>query len=328
MKSDRRHELETNVLANRLGAVIETGRPVGGLVLIGIVLIIVAALGYGAFTSWTHKANSEAWTEFYLLDDGNAEAFNTVVESFPSSSAAPWARQAMGDSQLARGIDLLYTNRATGETMIGDAVTSYKAVLDSTYDNELRYKAMLGLAQAYESLGKLDDAIKQFEQVEKSPAPAAITKLARERIEWLRNDASKNFYRWFASLKPAPDAPPPLPNNLSVPPTAPDISFPTKDALNLTTPTTAADSRAEASTSGTAIQIKSDPPTTNSQSGAAAPVETKIDSSNNTSAPNANTPAANLAPAGSAPPAPSGPVVPAPSPATNENASQPPSPVK
>ena len=313
MKSERRHELETNALAERLGSVIETGKPIGGLVLGGLALILVAALGYGAYSSWTHKANSDAWTEYYLMSgEGNGEAFNSVVELYPSSTAAPWARLAMADSQQARGIDSLYTNRATGEQMIGEAISSYKAVLDSTYEEELRYKASIGLAQCYESLGKLDDAIKQYEIVEKSFAPPAVATLARERIDWLKSEASKSFYSWFASLKPAPDAPPAIPSNLSIPPTAPDLNFPNKDALGVPisggvnikgeTPTNAtpADSQAKSS-SGLGLELP--PVPAGSPASAASPVPAVLPSIPDVPAPN-SAPANAPLPSGNLPPSP------------------------
>lgn len=227
MKSERRHELQTNVLANQLGTAIESSRPIAPLVLGGLAVVVVAAIGFGVYNSYAQKANSEAWTEYYLnIGSGDAEAFNTVVDQFPSSSAAPWARQMMGDNQLLRGTEALYRSRAEGEQLIEEAIDSYKAVIEATNEPELRSKASIGLAQAYESLGKIDEALKFYGDVEKSGSQPTLVQMAAERSAWLRTDSSKKFYEWFATLKTTPDLPPALPSSLSTPPATPDITFP------------------------------------------------------------------------------------------------------
>ena len=55
MKSEHRHELQTNELANRLGTGIEKVQPYSQVVLAGVIVLAVAAVGWGIYSSVTRK---------------------------------------------------------------------------------------------------------------------------------------------------------------------------------------------------------------------------------------------------------------------------------
>ena len=228
MKSQRRHELQTNYLADHLGTAVQTGKPYAMWVTIGLVAAIVLALGYGIYASQAAKANARAWGDYYFnIGAGDAEVFQQVAEDHPGTAASQWAMQAWADNQLLLGLEQLYTNRKQGESSIQSAIEAYEGILKSSYEIELKSRAAMGLAQAYESLGKLDEATRYYQQVASSSLDG-FARLATQRIAWIKSGEGKSFYDWFASVRSNPAPPPALPSDLSRPPQMPDMTFPDK----------------------------------------------------------------------------------------------------
>lgn len=224
MKSEERHQLQTNYLADRLGGTLETARPYGRIVLLGVLGVGAIALAWGVYSSLNRKSVSAAWTEYYFsLNTGDAESFKAVMEGHPGTSAGVWALQTAGDEYLADGIDALYRDRARGEELLGKAIESFEEV-KSKGQGELRTRALLGLAQTHESLGELDKAKEFYNQVVAAAFQPAVTEFARERLKHIESLGGKEFYTWFGTLKPA--ATPPMKFNLDAPPSsAPDMQF-------------------------------------------------------------------------------------------------------
>ena len=228
MKSQRRHELQTNYLADHLGTAVQTGRPYAMWVAIAIGAAIVLAIAYGVYATQTAKANAEAWGDYYFnLGAGDAEAFQQVAEDHPNTVAADWAMQTWADNQSLLGLDQLYTNRQQAEATLQSAIEAYEGVLKDSRESELKSRAAMGLAQAYEALGKLDEATRYYQQVTASSQDGFAT-LAAQRLAWIKSGEGKSFYDWFASVRSTPEPPPALPGDLSRPPQSPDISFPQK----------------------------------------------------------------------------------------------------
>ncbi|MFO1065350.1 MAG: hypothetical protein U0892_15905 [Pirellulales bacterium] len=140
----------------------------------------------------------------------------------------------MADGQLLAGLDLIYTDRDQAEEKINSAIKSYESLVATTLDMELKDRATMGLAQAYEGLGKLDEAAKYYQQVSESKVLPAVATTATERLAWIRSPQAKEFYTWFSSTKPKPDAPPIIPSDLTQPPKSPDISL--SPNVNVTLP--------------------------------------------------------------------------------------------
>lgn len=234
MKSDRRHELQKNELADRLASGIESTRSYLPAVLGGIGLLVVASIAWGIYGSYTKSQASAAWTEFYFnLTRGDADSFVDLAQDHAGSSAASWARQIAGDNYLQRGISTLYTNKADAKELIGKAIKAFEEVNQQTSNTDLRAKALLGLAQAHESLGEIDKATGYFQQLSKTTTQPLLVAEANKRLAFLTSSSGKEFYAWFSKLDPKPDAPITLPSDMMLPPTTPDLQFgPTDTSLN------------------------------------------------------------------------------------------------
>ena len=228
MKSERRHDLQTNELAGTLGSGIEKVQPFVQYVVGGLVIAALAAIGWGVYTSFARKNAAAAWTEYYFtLNTGDAESFKAIADKHPGSAAAVWAQQTAGDEYLADGIDALYRDRGQGTELIKNAIKSFEEVSQSAPSDDLKTRATLGLAQAHEALGEIDKAKDLYQEVISAGLQPAITTVATNRVAFLNSQAGKDFYAWFDKLKPAPAAPPKMPGDLSVPPTSPNLQFDT-----------------------------------------------------------------------------------------------------
>ncbi|MCA9131828.1 MAG: tetratricopeptide repeat protein [Planctomycetales bacterium] len=234
MKSERRHQLEKNELADRLAWGIESARSYLPIVLGGVALLALGSIGWGLYSSSARKKASAAWTEFYFqLIGSDADTYLDIADDYPRSAAAGWAQQIAGDLYLQRGVEALYRNKGEGKELLAQAIEAYEQADKTAHTPDLRSKALLGLAQAHESLGEIDKAIGYYQQLAKTAPQAAVINEANERLAFLSSDSGKDFYGWFTKLDPKPDAPIDMPSNL-MPPGSPDIQFgPTTDLGNL-----------------------------------------------------------------------------------------------
>jgi hypothetical protein len=65
MKTERRHELQTNVLADWLGRQIEAIRPYAGTIVTGVLVIVIVLIGYSIWNTWSAGSAAIAWSEFF-----------------------------------------------------------------------------------------------------------------------------------------------------------------------------------------------------------------------------------------------------------------------
>ncbi len=224
MKSERRHKLEQNVLADYLGLWLAKVRPAFPVIGAAVAVAVVGSLIYAIYSASRTRGASSAWSEFYFkLADNDAASFNDVADMFPNSEAGRWARQRAADRNLARGIELLYTNRSEGVELIEQAIAGYEEVERSARNPRLQAFAWFGLAKAHEALGHVEEAKRYYEKVVAADLPPAILQYTSDRLAFLNSPEGQEFYAWFSQLNPQPAAPPAIPG----------LSSPTSDMPNL-----------------------------------------------------------------------------------------------
>jgi hypothetical protein len=213
MKSKRRHELQTNDLADRLGHVIERIRPYTTMIMLVFVgIVVILAAGYYLAKRQADKQGL-AWRYFMAAGTDPqrdvSEQLSEVADDFEGTAAALWASQTAGDLELARGIRMLFTDRALADTSLTQARNYFRDVIDNSdvtnYPMLLR-RARFGLAQTHEALGELDKAKESYALVSEGSADDAIATVAKERIARLEKRNVDEFYAWFADQKPVPPA--------------------------------------------------------------------------------------------------------------------------
>ncbi len=211
MKSKRRHELQTNELADTLGQWIERVRPhmtMIGLLVVGVVAIL-AAWYYVAYSRESERA--QAWRSY--MDAGSdpqsdpVSELSAVADRYADTVAGLWAAQTAADLESAQGVRLLFQDRAKAETSLNAAESTYRDILDHKQIADspmLQRRANLGLAETLEALGQLEEAGTYYQAVIDAENDSAVGKAAQQRLARLEMASTRSWYNWFSRQKPVP----------------------------------------------------------------------------------------------------------------------------
>lgn len=206
MKTQRRHELQTNELADRIGHYLQQAKPYSrhiGLGLLAAVLIVGASL---YLINQQAVAHGVSWSEFLrAFHSFDPKALAEVGKIHEGTAAALWARQSAGDFDLAEGARLLYRDRKEAARLLEEAETSYLYVEKQGAKYPLLVdRARFGLAQVYESMSRVDKAREYYEKVSQTAKDSVLGTAARQRAERLNDKAVERWYAWFERQEPPP----------------------------------------------------------------------------------------------------------------------------
>ena len=202
MKTQRRHELQTNQLADWLGKQIERIRPYSTTI-IAVIIGLIAIAGTYMYLNRVQRGEAQvAWNAFYLaINSQDAEQLRDVAVTFRDSDPGRWAQLAAADIDLATGITGLFRDRELATRSLEQAKKDYQAVIDiATAGTDLYYKAQFGLAQANESLGELEAASELYEEL--AERESAVGLAAKQRLEALKKNATRELYEALATHAP------------------------------------------------------------------------------------------------------------------------------
>lgn len=213
MKTQRRHELATNVLADWLGEKIETLKPYSAAVSATALAVVVVIF---ATVFWYQKREAgaaQAWESYFAALEGQnpddaADDLARVADDYSQSPAGLWSRLSLADTQLAKGVEDLFKDRPAARKALEEAINDYRAVLDKAPgDSLLAERATFGLAEAYESKNELDSAREEYRKLLDRWPNGAFSALAKDRLADLDRKMTKDFYDWFAKQSPQPKQP-------------------------------------------------------------------------------------------------------------------------
>ena len=205
MKSEERHKLQQNALAEWITQTFAAIRPYQNAVLAAIIVLILA--GFFAFWWFGESAaqSGETWTQlFTAFNENNPAALEKVADANPSSRAAPVADIVAADLLLAQGCNMLFVNKPTANQQLNKAVELYQLVVTRSSSPTLRAQATLGLAKSWEALGKLDAAASTYSQVKTDWPGTVYAKMASRRLDDLKRISTKELYDKFARFEPKP----------------------------------------------------------------------------------------------------------------------------
>jgi hypothetical protein len=232
MKSERRHELKHNELADWLGERMQAFQPHATAILLGAAILFAAVIGSIWYFGGENQTAATGWSKYFnaLNDREPAKVLEKLASEKTGGKAELWSYQAMGDMQLGQGAAMLHSDRTEAQKLLQQAEASYKQVENAT-DPMLKTRARLGLAKVYESLCKPEEAHKYYELAADVSKSSAIGKVAAADAQRLKNSRQVAFLEWFAKQTPKRPAPMPgagfgspgLPSSL---PERPDISLP------------------------------------------------------------------------------------------------------
>jgi hypothetical protein len=232
MKTERRHELQQNALADVLTEWIEAVKPYSTAILGGIIAVLVL-IGVAAYLSQQAAQQQEvAWDDVFVNPEPSGTATPEdqqrlrrdrllgVADEYGDSPAGLYARLTAAESLLTGGIDHLFEDKAKGTDELREAIKHFTQVLEVADEPLFVHKATLGLARAHESLNELPKAREYYQKL--IDQKGVFSHLAEARLKDLDRTSTKDFYDWFAQQQPVPRA-----NTLpGIPGLGPEFGFP------------------------------------------------------------------------------------------------------
>ena len=205
MKSERRHELQHNELADWLAKSAEMLKPYQNIALAVGAVVLVAVLGYTWWSRESAAQATQAWDEINaVLEGGNVAKLAKVIDDYPNTNVAQMSALMLADSYLGEGCARLFVNKATAQEDLNRAVRLYESVRQESPASSLLARATFGLARAKEAKGELGPAEQLYEEVATKLPSGAYTAAATQRLEDLKRPATKSMYDQFARFDPKP----------------------------------------------------------------------------------------------------------------------------
>jgi hypothetical protein len=224
MKTERRHELQHNVLADSLERWIEAMKPYSRAVLAGVIGAVVLFAVWGYMANQSRERAAAAWNEYYAAlaptSTDPREALSSLVSRFPGTPVGQAARAVLADIQLDDGTTRLFMDKSAGRDELQKAAEMYQALLLEADEPSMLARATFGLARAHEALGKdLPRAVDEYRSIARKWPNSPYVDEAEARAKSLESDETKSFYDWFAKY----ERPKPVANELGVPGARPDF---------------------------------------------------------------------------------------------------------
>jgi tetratricopeptide (TPR) repeat protein len=231
MKSERSQVQESNLLADKVEQKIAQLRPYLPILLGGIIAVLLGMLGYGFYSSQRETRAARAWTDFYFSDT-QIQDLDAISSDFADTSAGQWARLTAGDRGMAQAMEKWNVDRAIADQRFQEAADDYREAVNKAGDAFVKSRALYGLAQALEGLGKRTEAVDQYRLITTLTglSPEFLAEI-NQRIQWLESKGGEAFFTWYTEKRttaPTTDLIPTLPN---LPP-MPNISFPPTTGAN------------------------------------------------------------------------------------------------
>jgi hypothetical protein len=201
MKTERRHELEKNQLADWLTSKItwceENARLIAGVVA-GIAIIGIV---YFVLSNRKQEREASAWNTFFTANIGpDTGALETLAKNDGDLLAGQMADLRLADHFLSQGINEMSKDRAAATEKITKSKDFYSR-LEKSRTVWLQERAALGLARGYETLGMLDKAQEHYTKL-RDFKDGLYHDLAVEKLEYLGRKSTKEFAEWYKNHKP------------------------------------------------------------------------------------------------------------------------------
>ena len=207
MKTERRHELQTNELADSLARWIEAIKPYSRAALALVVAVVVAIFAWGYLTAQNHRRTADAWNAYFeaMNDRDPREALGDIASTYSGTPVSEWARLTLADIQLDEGTNRLFVQKKDGRDELRQAAEKYRAILRDTRQPMLLDAPTFGLARAHEALGtpeSLEEARKEYRSIGEQWPDSPYVKDASQRADDLDRASTKGFYDWLARYEP------------------------------------------------------------------------------------------------------------------------------
>ena len=112
MKTERRHELQTNDLANWVGGQVEDLKPYVPTIIGAAILLACGLFLLSIMSNRRTQQRANSWKDYYAAAiQRDVTKLLDISEKYPGTSASAWAMQSAGDISLADGTNLQHRDR-------------------------------------------------------------------------------------------------------------------------------------------------------------------------------------------------------------------------
>jgi len=209
MKTERRHELETNTLAHQLKVWGEKLEPYSPLLLGGVAALLALYVIMSIWNSYGAARDRAAWDEYQMAvitGNNDMRELQTAAareEHTGALTMQDWAYVGWADRQLLLAANEYFVDKTGVEKRLSGISAIYEQLADSAVDPEVRNRARLGLARVNELQSRPDEAVKQYKLVK-----GALGAVAAARAKDLESPQVRADEQWLATAKaPAPRMP-------------------------------------------------------------------------------------------------------------------------
>ncbi|MEX2091023.1 MAG: hypothetical protein WD971_00020 [Pirellulales bacterium] len=199
MKSEHRHELETNWLAHHVAIWLDRLQPYNSLIVGSLLTIVILFFAYSFFGGESSARQSAAWSSYNQAVAGNLPNLETLHESaeeYPDSPMQQFADITWADGQVWMASRLFIQNRAAAMESLNRATGTYQGLLQESEDERLKGRAHFGLGRVYELRSDLDKAREEYLAVK-----GGFELLAQQRAKELEEQNTKEAYAWLATAE-------------------------------------------------------------------------------------------------------------------------------
>ena len=203
MKTERRHELQTNALADWLGDKIKSVQPYAKTIVGVAILALVSVVAVRYVQGQRSKASAEGWkTLFTAQASRDVEQLEKVGTDHPNEIFGQMALLAAADDHMRQGSRSLHSDRAEANRLLSRALTAYQNVAEKPGNEMLEQRARLGMAQCYESLNNVEGAEKEYTTIQEKWPDSSLGKITASRIAFLNKPSTREFLDWFEDQTP------------------------------------------------------------------------------------------------------------------------------
>ncbi|MCA8995733.1 MAG: tetratricopeptide repeat protein [Planctomycetaceae bacterium] len=231
------HSPETTELEKFLSRGLEKIEPFTSQILIGCLVLTVAAVGGILFYRNAEATQQASWQRY--VECRAAEDFEALAKDYPETTVGHWAQLQAGRLFLEEGLNQALTDRSTSDDRLGEAQKAFQTLLDAKPIPEIEEEALYGQATTLEALsdGKnLDKAVDYYQQLLDTYPESQHAAWAKDRLESLAKPEAVAFYKWFRTTNPKPaDRPMPqdFPSTSEIP-SLPDLNLPSEESAEKT----------------------------------------------------------------------------------------------
>jgi hypothetical protein len=205
MKSERRHELQHNTLAEWLFKAGQGIKPYQNLVTAAIVVLILLAFGLTIWSRTSATRTATAWTDLtHDLESENLDGLASLAEKSPGTNVGNMAALVTADMRLSNACTQRFSNKALAMRELREASKSYSDVLKESRSPMMLERATFGLARADEAQGDLDSAKKHYGEVVANWPKGAYAPAAKQRLDDFARRETKMMFDSLASFDPKP----------------------------------------------------------------------------------------------------------------------------